>query len=358
MTFDGRLIFIVTGAMAVFPNSALASPVVEISQAMAKGGVESGIGATRIIVDGAGTDRYDKVVNADLEFWVNVSGSTPDHHAQFDGLEIHAANAVLSYTSRPGDNKTYKLVSPYRDPRVPGVANQTFSPIARCNTELANHGGAARSAFLKEGGTVRATDAYPLSATAHWQLWPGGIGFKEPYRRDFKADARADAIIECRPLDRPKPRTETHTEGAPPRHGKKMEPTLQAVSFKAEPYQIESVGKQQCPMHIRLYGFVQVRRPFNGKMVFFGPHFLSPITDLAFTDAGQRTVTADYPVNWANRGGKATPGLMAQLVSLRMNVANAEGKVLETVERGIQLSCKPTRTPPPASTAPSSVTNR
>jgi hypothetical protein len=347
--FQTRLFVGATFSVAFAAGPVLAgSPVVEISQAMAKGGVESGIGATRIIVDGAGTDRYDKVVNADLDFWVNVSGSTPEHNSQFDGLEIHAANAVLNYTSPPAGNKTYKLSSPYRDPRMPGVANQTFSPIARCNAEIANRSGAARTAFIKEGGTVRAIDAYPLSATAHWQLWPGGIGFKEEYRRDFRAEARADAIIECRPLDRPKPRTETHTQGAPSHHGQKMQPTLQAVSFKAEPHQIETVGKQQCPTHIRLYGFVQVRRSFNGKMIFFGPHFLSPITDLAFAEAGQRTVTADYPVKWGSSGGKAAAGLMKQLVLLKMNVANAEGKVLETVERGIQLSCRPTRTPPPS----------
>jgi hypothetical protein len=345
MAFDRGLILIVAGTAAVFPYPALAEPVVTITQAMAKGGVESGIGATRIIVDGAGTDRYDKIVNADLDFWVNVSGSTPEHHSQFDGLEIRAANAVLNYTSPPADNKTYKLVSSYRDPRVPGVANQTFSPIARCNAEIANRSGAARTAFLKDGGTVRATDAYPLSATAHWQLWPKGVGFKEEYRRDFRADARADAIIECRPLDRPKVRTETRTKGPPPRTGQKMDPTLKTVSLKAEPYDVATVAGQQCPTRVRLYGYVEVRRAFEGKLIFLGPYFMTPVTNLAFAGDGQRTVVGDYPVKWAGMGNKTIGGLMKQNVVLRMNVANAQGKVLETATSAVALACRPTRTP-------------
>jgi hypothetical protein len=339
-------LFVATAACvsATVPPAFADNPIVDIRQVMERTGANDGVGTTRIIVDGAGTDRYDEVKSATLDFWVLVSGRRPESAERFSQLKLRAAFAPTIFDSPPYGRRVHKLTVPYVEPRAAGT-DLPYSPIDRCNAELARRPGALRAAFLKNGGFVKAERAYPIDATASWELKPGGVGFKENYRRDFTASDWADAIIECRPLDRPKARTETQTTGASPHHGQKMEATIQEVSFKAEPYQTETVAGQQCPTHIRLYGFVQVRRPFEGKLVFFGPHFLSPLTDLTFTEAGQRTVTADYPVKWGNSGGKATPGLMSQLILLKMNVANADGKVLETIERGIQLACKPTRTP-------------
>jgi hypothetical protein len=319
-------------------------PVVDIKQAMHREGIVDGIGTTRIIVDGAGTDKYDKVVTDTLDFWVLVSGRRPENARGFSRLDLRAAFVTTTFNSPPYGDRAHKLTVPYVEPRAVST-DLPYSPVERCNAELARRPGALRETFLKEGGIVRADQAYDISATATWELIPGGVGFKENYYRDFRSAARADAIIECRPLLRPKARTEVHTQGAPKQPGQKMEPTLENVSFKAEPYQIETVAGQQCPTRIRLYGFVQVRRAFAGKLVFFGPYFLSPVTNLAFSEAGQRTVLGDYPVKWGNLDAKAGKGLMAQLVLLKMNVANAENKVLETVDRGIQLNCRPTRTP-------------
>lgn len=339
-------------ALSVGPALADA-PVVEIKQAMHKGGVSDGIGMTRIVVDGAGVDRYDKIVNERLDYWVFVNARKPANAINFKGLDLSAGDARLQLPAFPQRPQTYRLSALYSHPQMAVAPHETFSPIQRCNNELAKRSGPQRATFLKQGGLIKAEGAYVLTAVAHWELAAGGIGavLGQDQDRDFTGQSRADAIIECRPLDRPKPRTQTHTQGAPHNPGTKMEPTLQSVSFKAEPYKTETVAGQQCPTQVRLYGYVQVRRAFNGKLVFFGPHFLSPVTDLAFPDAGQRTIIADYPVKWGNSGGKATRGLMQQLVSLKMNVANDEGKVLETIDRGIPLSCRPTRTPAPPARA-------
>ena len=187
-------------------------------------------------------------------------------------------------------------------------------------------------------------DAYGLSAVARWELWPRGVGFKETYSRDFTSTARANAVIECRPLDRPKPRTQTQTQGVPGKPGQKMEPTIKTVSLKLEPFANQTVGGQQCPTRIRLYGFIETRRAFTGQSIFMGPYFLTPITKLDFKVAGTRTIVAEYPVKWGNTGAKASgPGLKKQQVTLRMNVANADGKVLESAERTVELACRPTR---------------
>jgi hypothetical protein len=317
-------------------------PVVDIKQAIHREGIVDGIGTTRIVVDGTGTDKYDKVVSDTLDFWVLVSGRRPANARDFSRLDLRAAFVTTTLNSPPYGKRAHKLTVPYVEPRAAST-ELPYSPVERCNAELARRPGALRQAFLKEGGSIRADRAYEISATATWELTPGGVGFKENYYRDFQSIARADAIIECRPLDRPKARTEVNTQGAPKQPGQEMKPTLEAVSFKAEPYQVETVQGQQCPTRVRLYGFVQVRREFAGKLVFFGPYFLSPVTDLAFSEAGQRTVLGDYPVKWGDRDAKATKGSMAQLVLLKMNVANESGKVLESIDRGIQLSCKPAR---------------
>ena len=328
----------------VMPTAVGAAPVVEIKQSQQKGGVESDIGVTTILVDGAGSDRYDKVVNTSLDFWVTVSGSTPDNASAFRRLKLRAAGGTEVEGTKPGDARIYRLTAPYADPRSETVVNQRISPVVICNAEIARRSGAARAAYLKTGGTVFAQDAYGLSAVATWELWPGGVGFKEPYPRDFTSTDRANVAIECRPLDRPKPRTQTQTQGVPGRPGQKMEPTLKTVSLKLEPFANQTVGGQQCPTRVRLYGFIETRRAFVGKSIFMGPYFLTPITKLDFKAAGTRTVVAEYPVKWGNAGAKASgPGLKKQQVTLRLNVANPDGKVLESAERTVELACRPTR---------------
>lgn len=324
-------------------TAAAAAPVVEIKQSLAKGGVESDIGVTKILVDGAGTDRYDKVVNSTLDFWVTVNGSTPENSSRFVRLKVRAGGAEID-GAQPGAARIYKLTAPYSDPRSAVVVNQRISPVDLCNAELAKRSGAARATYLKSGGSVFAKDAYGLSAVAGWELWPGGVGFKEPYPRDFTANDRANAVIECRPLDRPKPRTQTQTQGVPGKPGTKMEPTIKTLSLKLEPFANQTVGGQQCPTRVRLYGFIETRRAFAGRSIFMGPYFLTPVTDLDFKAAGTRTIVAEYPVKWGSAGAKASgPGLKKQQVKLRMNVTNADGKIIESAERVVELTCRPTR---------------
>ena len=100
----------------VMPTAVAAAPVVEIKQSLPKGGVESDIGVTKILVDGAGSDRYDKVVNTTLDLWVTVSGSTPDNASAFRGLKLRAGGAEIE-GAKPGAARIYRVSAPYADPR-------------------------------------------------------------------------------------------------------------------------------------------------------------------------------------------------------------------------------------------------
>jgi hypothetical protein len=335
------------GTGLITSNSASAKTVVEIKQALAKGGVESDIGATRIIVDGSSSSQYDKVVSKSLDFWVSVSGATPDNADSFRRLKLIAGGKEID-AEKPGTPRIYKISAPYSNPRSETVVNQKISPVDICNTEINKRSGAARAAYLKSGGTILAEDAYGLKAVATWWLVPGGIGFKESYNRDFVSDARANAVIECRALDRPKPRTETHTQGAPSKPGQRLESPVKTVALKAEPFANATIGAQQCPTRIRLYGFVETRRAFAGQLIFMGPYFLTPLEKLDFKAAGTRTLTAEYPVKWGDNAGTkiSEPGLKKQSVTLRVNVTNANGKVLESDSQTVQLACKATRVAP------------
>ena len=307
----------------VMPTAVAAAPVVEIRQ-VPKSGVESDIGTTDIIVDGAGADRYDKVVNTTLDFWVWVSGSTPVNGVEFRYLKLRAAGGAEIEGAKPGAGRIYRLSAPYTAPRSQHVANQWISPIERCNAEIDKRSGAARAAYLKSGGAVPANDAYGISAVAMWLLSNGTFDYPT-------SNARASAVIRCRPLDQAPSRTKT-------------EPTIKTVSLKLEPFANQTVGGQQCPTRVRLYGFVETRRAFAGQSIFMGPYFLTPLTKLDFKAAGTRTVVAEYPVKWSSAGAKASgPGLKKQRVTLRMNVTNADGKIVESAERTVELACRPTR---------------
>jgi hypothetical protein len=149
--------------------------------------------------------------------------------------------------------------------------------------------------------------------------------------------------ITCMALDRPRPRQDSETKGPPPREGKKMKPTISEVSLRIEPMQVTQMGKFLCPAQLRLYGELETIREFTGKSVFVGPHYLSKIHDVTLKRGLVNTVTATYPMTWQKMGDKAVAPNASpakQKMTFRYNVSNKDGKVLESAERAIEVSCR------------------
>ena len=333
---------------AVSADTALANDGVEIRQATLSSDGKD-VGETRIVVDGPNTSRYTEVINDTLDIWVAVSLDKSTNHNAYQQLTLTAENESIPGELHAGTRR-YKFTLPYADPNSVTVANQRNSPVAACNAQLEDLQGAARSSFLREGKQLRIADAYRLKAvatytTTHKGKKHGVFGDAPRFVEVTNEDsAYAGATIECRPLDRPRAHTKTTTQGAPPRPGKKMEPTIAGVSLRIEPAAKETIDKQICPTQLRLYGGVEASRAFHGKALFFGAHYLSPITVLNFDKAGQRSFVSTYPLKWTGIGGLANgPAAKpkSQTVSLKLSVANDDNKSIEHAEQTVTISCEP-----------------
>ena len=342
-------------ATSLFASAAMADSVVEIRQANAGGDPNSDVGGTRIRVDGAGVDRYDDVKTTTLEIWVAVRGKTPGGADRFKGLRLSAENKTIDGAKPGGAWKNYKINVPFLNPRSNSVANVRISPVQRCNEHLESLSGTARANALKDGFNILLRNAYSLRAVSSWDLHPGGSpgpGFEEPYHRDFVSEESADAILVCVALDRPKPRTQTSTQGVDPRPGQRMQPTLKTVKIRIEPAAIEVVNGQRCPTNLQLIGTITTIREFKGSALFVGPAFFSPLTPLDFDDAGTRNVRATYPLRWNQELGLAgaapTTG-RSQTLTLRFNVVNRDNEVLESVNDTVKVTCE--LIPPPTPVA-------
>lgn len=358
-----RQLLVGAAAAAVFAYPATATAqIVEIHHIPPKAGTETDIGTTRIVVTGSGENRYDKVATSSLDAWVSVKApdKPPRDKDKLGGtisIEGHQAAGVA--TGFSGAPTIFKLTFPYRDPRSLQVANQRVSPVKLCNDRLESLSGAAREEFRNKGGNILRQDAYIATARQGWVVRKQGSVFQEI--KYWEDTAAIPAVVACHRLTGPKPRDSTTTRGAdgrppvrpparttpePPPRRVAPPPTIARVTLRGEPQNWQNIGGQTCPTQLRLYGFVEARRAFTGKAIFFGPGFLNPPRDLAFPAAGSRTLTATRDVKWppGGPGGLAAPGVgptaRTQQVTVRFNVADADGKVLESAQATETLTCR------------------
>jgi hypothetical protein len=287
-----------------------------------------------IEVDGpAANGRYTEVRTKTLDYIVSVR-TTWEKRLKNDGEfyvnfeRVRRLNGVAT-----GDWKNYKISVPYVNPRSPEVVNERISPVDVCNQnlDLKTRIGLIDE-FRKKGLTFIHHDAYDLV---------GGVSFGLLNKTRF-TETRVPVRIICLPLDRPRPRENSETKGPPPREGKKMKPTISEVGLRVEPMQITQMGKFLCPTQLRLYGNLEVIRDFTGRSVFVGPHYLSKINDITLKRGVVGTATATYPMTWHKMGDKAVAPNAApakQKLIFSYNVSNEDGKVLESAERTIEVSC-------------------
>lgn len=334
--------------LGIASNTAHAA-VVEVSQALGKAGTNSDIGYPTIVVDGAGTSSYDRVVTKNIDAWVRVKGGAPKNGRNPSGATLKVEGRQISIDV-PGANKIYKINFPYVAPLSAAVANDRVSPVKLCNDEIQKRQGADRAAYLEDGGSVLRKNAYRASASVTWSIRDTKGVFKDPDAlKPYSDEVLLGVNIECRPLDRPKVRTSKSAGGEiPGKRGpkaKKADPTIRSATLRIEPANMKRFGNDMCPAQLQLYGQVATIRTFRGAAIFLGSGFLSPITSLDFPAAGTQTVRGAYPLKW-NDGpsgtlavaGKTAP--KAQTVTLRMNIATQDKKVIETATETVKVTCE------------------
>jgi hypothetical protein len=319
-------------------------------------------GVAEIKVDGPNADGvYTEVLNETLDYIVSVRGDRPKKATGNGELEIQFKNespldngwspsAVIVHGDVTPDWKSYKVSAPYADPWSGKVANQRVSPIKFCNDNLAiRKKDNRREETLKKGFSFTYHDAYKLRGYVRYPM--KGSAYFGNDSKDYDDVQAIPVKITCLALDRPRVRTQTSTQGVDPKPGQKMKPTISEVSFKIGPAQIEKMGKFLCPTQLRLYGRLETIRDFTGKSIFVGPYYLSPITEIQMAKAGNRNMVGTYMMKWHEMGGKAiAPDAepKKQSLTFKFNVSNKDGKVLESVEKSIQVACARIKTNVPA----------
>jgi len=282
---------------------------------------------------------YQKVVSDKLRYIVSVSGAWNYEGSgqPYFSLWVHPYGGEGVKGDLTHHPVKYQVAHFYRDPRSQDAVNVQVSPVDLCNARLQQKHGAARAQFLKDGVSFLHENAYDIGANAfpppNKDFVPNGFRYEE---------IKVPVKIVCKPLDRIRPRTETSTTGAPPRHGQSLESAMD-VNLRIEPQKIVQDGKFLCPSQLKLYGRVKTGFKFKGKALFVGPHYLSALTPLNLPAKGTNTVTGTYDMDWHQMGGFTTaPNTepKKQKLTFHFNVVDGNSKIVKSAEETVEVSCK------------------
>lgn len=292
-----------------------------------------------IEVDGpTAAGSYTEIRTKTLDYIVSVRGDRPKRpkgggHLWIELGEDHEEGQIS------GDWQNYKVSTPYADPRSPDVVNDRVSPIDVCNQNLQLKSKLGLGGkFRKEGLAFIYHDAYELKGLVNY-----GENTATQSGKHYSKSTLVPVKITCMPLDRIRPRSHSETKPAPSHSGQKMKPTISEVSLRVEPAQIVQMGKFLCPSQLKLYGHAEARRKFYGKALFVGPHYLSNITILNFQAEGSRNVTGTYTIDWQKMGGLTTVPNQEpkkQKRTFHFNIADKDGKLLDSAEETVEVSCR------------------
>jgi hypothetical protein len=275
-----------------------------------------------IEVGGPHRDAYREVLTETMTFRLRARGAVPNSSADstvnftIDAIEGDAW--VRKYEGRLYEVwRKYSIPVQYSDVSI-SFGQDHLAPIRRCNKLLEKTSGAAREDFLFKGGTISLDDVFTFRG-------------RRTSPDHATRTTRVPVTIKCLPLDQDPLR----------------------AKLRIEPAKVEKVGKYLCPMELKLHGLIESREKFRGKALFVGPHYLSAITDLNFTKAGNRNMTATYKIKWKSKAGGFTtapsgaPG--KQDLTFRFNVADRNGKLLESSQERVEVSCRKIRVAAPTS---------
>lgn len=264
-----------------------------------------------IEVGGPQGDAYREVLTKNLDFYIWARGDAtpdrPDNPRIFTIEGVENNTEVVKYKGTLFEVwKKYKINLQYSDINLSNGFDN-LAPIRRCNKLLQQTSGAARAEFLYRGRMIVMDEAYYFRGSIPETTWNDTL--------------RAPVQIKCLPLDH----------------------DPQRATLRVEPAKMQQMGKFVCPMELTLHGAIESREKFAGKAIFVGPHYLSGITDLNYTKAGNRNVNATYKINWSQMGGFTTAPNQEpkkQDLTFRFNISDKNGKVVETAEERVQVSCR------------------
>lgn len=345
---------------AVFgAGSAFATTVIEANQVFKNS--DEGIGQTKIVIDG-NKRRYNKVKTKRVSLWVRMKGHPPARSRGHQGSSFNIGDFSFSF-GEPGDPQIYRINFDYRAPR-----NGSFDAVLFCNGKLNELSGDARTQFLREGGTFNLRNAYDGALRSSWLVADKpGPGFEDPPTvQTWENEVEIIAQVKCAALNPSAGLTRTNpdTSSAPRRTNPDAAPTrtnpgtapqrtnsgdllprLKSASFRVEPYAVEEVRGHSCPTKLRLYGGIETNRRMRGQTIFVGPAYLSQPKAFDFEGADRMSHTASFDLDWSTNGGSSTFAGNAgaaprQDVSLKYNVVNGRGKLVESVVRDVRVTCE------------------
>lgn len=309
---------------------------------------EQGIGQTRVVIDG-NRMRYNQVKTDRVSIWVRMQGHAPARSERHVGSQMEIGSFVHEF-GEPAEARIYRIDLPYQLPR-----GGSFDAVLYCNGKLNALTGDARIAFLRNGGTYALRNAYDGELKSTWLVADKpGPGFRDPPSlQTWENRVEVIAQIRCTPLDpdaglsrtspassaSPAPRRTTPSKpaaAAPPR--------LKTATLSIAPYEFQSVNGHRCPTKLRLRGFIESNRAMRGQVVFVGPQFLSAPKSFDFEGAQTMNHIASYALVWGggvsgslSAGGSAGP---RQDLAFKFNVVNRNGKLVESVEENIRVTCE------------------
>lgn len=334
-------------ALLVFlPVTAAATTVIQANQVFPDS--DQGVGGTRVVVDGNRT-RYNQVKTDRVSIWVRMQGHAPARAQRHNGSRMEIGSFVYEF-SEPAEGRVYRIDLPYQPPR-----GGSFDAVLFCNGKLNDLSGDARSAFLRDGGIFDLRNAYDGELKSSWWVADKpGPGFRDPPSlQTWENRVEVIAQIRCAPLDpnagltrsnpspsaAPSPR---RTNPSPPDAA--AAPRLKTATLSIAAYEVQSINGHRCPTKLRLRGFIESNRAMRGQVVFVGPQFLSAPKPFDFEGAQTMNHIASYTLAWGagasgslSAGGGASP---RQDLAFKFNVVNRNGKLVESVEESIRVTCE------------------
>jgi hypothetical protein len=303
-----------------------------------KAGVSPPNAVAEIKVDGT-SKKYTEVKNKKLHYIIAVRGDRPKKAESGGGFGISLGDGE-AYGQISSLWRYYELSASYQDPLSAEYPGLHVSPVDLCNERLDQTSGQGRKAFRRNGETFAIQEAYPMTGSVTWAI-------RKILLADLKTfgdKAFAPVKITCMPLARhdPDPNAPSRTT-PPPTPSRTTPPLFSKTTFEIEPSKIVKDGKYFCPSELRLYGYIEANGVFEGKSIFMGQHYLSAVTELDFSKAGgSRNVIGTYPIKWHQIGGiaaQANTKPADQKLAFRFNISNADGKLVESMEKTVTVSC-------------------
>ena len=309
---------------------------------------EQGVGQTRVVIDG-NRMRYNQVKTDRVSIWVRMQGHAPARSERHVGSQMEIGSFVHEF-GEPAEARIYRIDLPYQPPR-----GGSFDAVLYCNGKLNALSGDARTAFLRDGGTYALRNAYDGELKSSWLVADKpGPGFRDPPSlQTWENRVEVIAQIRCAPLDPGAGLTRTNPSSPASQAPRRTTPSmpgataasrLKSATLSIAPYDIQMVHGHQCPTKLRLRGFMETNRAMRGQVVFVGPQFLSAPKSFNFEGAETMNHIASYTLAWGagasgslSAGGGVSP---RQDLAFKFNVVNRNGKLVESIEESVRVTCE------------------